>query len=271
MQSTNRRAHAGRDANAFALLPFPALHLASTEPPPRQRVARMLWVASITLALTLPAACDKAHAESTAFAPATNPNPYLPFVTEASRRFNIPASWISSVIRVESRGNPKAVSPKGAIGLMQIMPDTWAYLQSRYQLGADPFDPHDNVVGGTAYLRELYDRFGATGFLAAYNAGPAHFQDYLTGLLPLPNETKRYVATLGQMLPDLHFDDAAFAVTSVPRWQRAALFMTAPAPSPPTGTAPPGHAPNAASIAPASTLTPQSNGLFVPVRTTNQR
>jgi hypothetical protein len=270
MQQTNRRVHAGHDASTSALLPFPAIYLVQTKLWSRRCVARVLTIAGVALALVSPTACDKAHAEPTASAPVANANPYLPFVTEASRRFGIPASWISAVMHVESAGNPKAVSPKGAIGLMQIMPDTWTYLQSHYQLGADPFDPHDNIVGGTAYLRELYDRFGATGFLAAYNAGPAHFQDYLAGLRPLSDETRRYVAMLGQRLPDLRFDDGAFAVTSVPDWQRAALFMTTPPSVTPTGTAPSGRAPSTASMAPVSTLTPQSNVLFVGVRTTSQ-
>ena len=67
----------------------------------------------------------------------------------------------------------RAISPKGAIGLMQIMPDTWTGLRRRYGLGIDPFDPHDNILAGAAYLRELHDRYGVPGFLAAYNAGPA--------------------------------------------------------------------------------------------------
>ena len=75
-------------------------------------------------------------------------------------------------MQAESGGEMRAVSPKGAMGLMQIMPDTWAELRSRYGLGADPYDPHDNIMAGTAYLRELHDRFGERGFLAAYNAGP---------------------------------------------------------------------------------------------------
>ena len=75
-------------------------------------------------------------------------------------------------MRVESLGDPLALSPKGAMGLMQIMPDTWSELRSRYGLGADPYDPHDNIIAGAAYLRELHDRYGERGFLAAYNAGP---------------------------------------------------------------------------------------------------
>ena len=84
---------------------------------------------------------------------ATNPvNPYAGYIAEASRRFGIPESWIRAVMRVESRGQVKAVSLKGAIGLMQIMPDTWAGLQLRYRLGRDPRDPRDNILAGPSLL-----------------------------------------------------------------------------------------------------------------------
>ena len=59
---------------------------------------------------------------------------------------------------------------------MQIMPQTWAELRARYGLGTDPYDPHDNILAGAAYIRELHDRYGAPGFLAAYNAGPGRYE-----------------------------------------------------------------------------------------------
>jgi soluble lytic murein transglycosylase-like protein len=87
------------------------------------------------------------------------------FMEEASRRFAIPASWIRAVMQAESGGDPRALSAQGAMGLMQIMPGTWAELRVRYGLGADPYDPRDNITAGVAYLRELHDRFGAPGFV----------------------------------------------------------------------------------------------------------
>ena len=69
---------------------------------------------------------------------------------------------------------------------MQIMPETWNELRSRFHLGADPFDPHDNIIAGAAYLRELRDRFGERGSLAAYNAGPGRYEDHLQ-----PPETRQ--------------------------------------------------------------------------------
>ena len=88
-------------------------------------------------------------------------------------------------------------SSAGAMGLMQVMPETYDELQGRYSLGDDPFDPHDNILAGTAYLREMYDIYGSPGFLAAYNAGPRRLDDYLSNNRSLPDETRRYVAMIG--------------------------------------------------------------------------
>ena len=121
-------------------------------------------------------------------------------IAEASARFGVPARWIAEVMQVESRGDPRALSPKGAIGLMQIMPATYASLAARYGLGADPWNVRDNVMAGAAYLRELYDRYGPRGFLAAYNAGPGRWEDHLSGVRPLPSETVRYLSRLGSSI-----------------------------------------------------------------------
>ncbi|WP_024921628.1 MULTISPECIES: lytic transglycosylase domain-containing protein [unclassified Afipia] len=125
---------------------------------------------------------------------------YEPIVAEAAERFAIPSAWIRAVMDVESHGDARALSSKGAIGLMQVMPKTYDGLRIRYALGRDVYDPHDNIMAGAAYLREMYDRFGASGFLAAYNAGPERYQDYLTTARPLPLETRAYVAQLAVRL-----------------------------------------------------------------------
>jgi soluble lytic murein transglycosylase-like protein len=123
-------------------------------------------------------------------------HPFVAFVTEASRRFAVPEHWIRAVMRVESSAKPRSRSRKGAMGLMQIMPKTWAELRARHGLGVDPYDPHDNILAGAAYIRELSDRYGAPGFLAAYNAGPRRYERHLATGRPLPGETQVYVATL---------------------------------------------------------------------------
>ena len=83
----------------------------------------------------------------------------------------VPAHWIRAVMQLESIGDKGALSPKGAMGLMQIMPETYAELRLRYHLGADPYEPRNNILAGAAYLREMHDRFGPGGFLAAYKRG----------------------------------------------------------------------------------------------------
>lgn len=122
-------------------------------------------------------------------------DPLAEFIDEAARRFGVPVYWIRAVLEAESAGDMRAKSPKGAMGLMQIMPQTWAELRLRYQLGNDPYDPHDNILAGAAYLRELQDRYGSPGFLAAYNAGPGRYEEHLAGR-PLPIETLAYLDKL---------------------------------------------------------------------------
>lgn len=117
-------------------------------------------------------------------------------VAEASRRFGVPVPWILAVMRVESGGDAHAVSRAGAIGLMQVMPETYAELRRDLGLGSDPFAVRDNILAGVAYLRRMFDRYGSPGFLAAYNAGPGRWESHLAGTKPLPVETLRYVDRL---------------------------------------------------------------------------
>lgn len=123
-----------------------------------------------------------------------------PLVTEAAQRFGLPEDWIYAVMRTESAGRIRAVSSAGAMGLMQLMPGTWARQRTRFGLGSDPFDPRDNIMAGTSYLREMYDSYGASGFLAAYNAGPGRYEDWRDRGRPLPAETRNYVAKISSML-----------------------------------------------------------------------
>ena len=123
-------------------------------------------------------------------------------VHEASLRFKVPERWITAVMRVESGFDARATSPVGAMGLMQVMPKTYEGLRLRYGLGADPYQPRDNILAGAAYLREMYDRYGAAGFLAAYNAGPGRYEAFLINGRPLPLETRAYVAKITPRLGD---------------------------------------------------------------------
>lgn len=119
-------------------------------------------------------------------------------IGEASARFGIPEDWIRRVMKAESDGRTELagapiVSRAGAMGLMQLMPGTWLEMRAANGLGANPFDPRDNIIAGTAYLRAMYDRFGYPGLFAAYNAGPRRYADHLATGSSLPSETMNYL------------------------------------------------------------------------------
>lgn len=152
--------------------------------------------------------------------------PYASFVRDAAQRFGVPASWIGAVMLIESGGDVMALSSRGARGLMQVMPETWAGLRIRYDLGDNPYDPRDNILAGAAYLRELHERYGSPGFLAAYNAGPGRYDDHLATGRPLPHETQRYVATLAPLIGGRLDDDIVTARRRFVPWQEAPLFVT---------------------------------------------
>lgn len=123
---------------------------------------------------------------------------WQPYIAEASRTYVIPETWIRAVMRAESAGcthwqGRLITSSAGAMGLMQLMPATWAELRQRHGLGADPHDPRDNILAGTAYLRELVDAFGVPGAFAAYHAGPGRYAAHRRYGQPLPAQTRRYL------------------------------------------------------------------------------
>jgi hypothetical protein len=154
------------------------------------------------LTATQEAATYVARAKPSYAPPGPPGDPWGPYIAEASKRFDVPERWVREVMRVESGGSEYSgngvliTSPVGAMGLMQLMPETYDEVRARYSLGDDAFDPHNNILAGAAYMREMYDAFGSPGFLAAYNGGPARLQDYLTHNRPLPDETRRYVAMI---------------------------------------------------------------------------
>ncbi len=154
-------------------------------------------------------------------------HPYAGHVAKAARRFGIPEAWIWAVMRVESGGNFRAVSRAGAMGLMQIMPATWAGLRTRYGLGPDPFNVRDNIMAGAAYLREMHDRYGnASAMLAAYNAGPGRYDDFVSRRRPLPPETVGYLAQFAPITGGSGTVEVAVSVPPDPfAWRRAALFV----------------------------------------------
>ncbi len=165
-------------------------------------------------------------------------DPWGPYIQEAAAKYDVPQRWIREVMRQESggrlynRNGSLVTSGAGAMGLMQVMPGTYDELRSRYsELGNDPFDPHNNILAGTAYIREMYDIYGSPGFLAAYNAGPGRLDDYLTRSRTLPEETRRYVASIGPKLgydsPNRASPGEQYAANAVPLTIPAASFASA--------------------------------------------
>ncbi len=115
-------------------------------------------------------------------------SPVRNMIITAASRLKVDPALVEAIVAVESSFNPRAISPKGAIGLMQLMPQT----ASRYDV-SDPFDPQENLTGGTRYLRDLLSRFGGDlpQVLAAYNAGEAAVFKY-QGVPPY-RETREYI------------------------------------------------------------------------------
>lgn len=149
---------------------------------------------------------------------------------EAALRSRLSETVILRVMHVESRGRANAISPKGAMGCMQIMPATWRYLTGRHGLGNDPWNARFNMIGGALYLAEMARRFGFPGAYAAYNAGPERYARHVSGATSLPAETRAYMASLSgsASAPIARGGDARQAAT---RWQEAGLFLSAARPS----------------------------------------
>ncbi len=181
-------------------------------------------------ALSVCAGSGVAVAQSASVVRPVAVDPYAAHITEASQRFGIPEHWIRAVLRAESAGDVRAISSAGAMGLMQVMPDTWAGLRARHRLGRDTYQPRDNILAGTAYLREMWDRYGNVGaMLAAYNAGPGRYDEHRSTGRPLPAETRAYVAALAPILGGAAASEApSSAPPPPPDWRDAPLFIMRP-------------------------------------------
>ena len=138
--------------------------------------------------------------------------PYAEQISAASKAYGVDPELVASVIAVESNFNPRAISSKNALGLMQLRPETAARMAVR-----DVFDPKQNIDGGTRYLKELIDRYGQNLalVLAAYNAGPERVEQY-RGIPPFA-ETRDYVRRVTEKLRIKRISLAEASVTSSPR------------------------------------------------------
>jgi hypothetical protein len=152
------------------------------------------------------------------------------------------------------------------MGLMQIMPVTWTELRSRYRLGVDPYDPHDNISAGTVYIRELHDRYGAPGFLAAYNAGPERYERHLATGRALPHQTLAYVATLAPIIKGKQTDEKTVTVARSFVWTSSPFFAVRTASHSSRDRSSnglhPDRSPGDRAAVDLSVLVPQSNRLF---------
>jgi hypothetical protein len=183
-------------------MPLPCIGHRQTRAFGRHHAARriaFLLLSGLFLATTSAAAARAQNAPSVL---QTTGGPIAAHVTEAAERFSIPEHWIRAIMQTESAGDRSAISSAGAMGLMQVMPDTWTELRLRYGFGSDPFAQRDNILAGTAYLREMLDRYSNIG---------AMLGAYVAALVPLLG---------GEPLPH----NLANASPSVTDWRDAGLF-----------------------------------------------
>jgi soluble lytic murein transglycosylase-like protein len=212
-QSLQRKAHIGELADSVAWF-------RSLRPVPRVIVAVVpLMSAIVASTLVEPIACAQTAS------PSPSIDQFAKFIAVASVRFAVPAYWIRAVIQIESAGDAHSISPRGAMGLMQLMPATWVELSARHGLGLDPFDASDNISAGTAYLKEMHDRFGSAGFLAAYHAGPARYEQHLATGQPLPPETIAYVAAVTSLLTEEQGERISSRRRRTLSWRESPLFV----------------------------------------------
>lgn len=236
-------------------------------------------LSSIMVMLSACAVVSCATADATAESPFTasparlksaapSRDPWAAHIAEAAKRFAIPERWIRAVMAVESTGDRTARSPKGAMGLMQIMPKTWNELHARYGLGSDPWQPRANIMAGAAYLREMHDRYGSiAAMLAAYNAGPKRYDAHLANGRALPAETVDYVAKIAPMIGGKVPVMRLAGIASRASWSHGPIFVGRSAVHPDDGSTtsdlPSGGPSRAPVIVDLSALVPPSDGLFV--------
>jgi len=174
-----------------------------------------------------------------------------PIIGEASARFAVPEAWIGHVMRSESGGQTilagrPITSVAGAMGLMQLMPKTYADLRDQYGLGIDPYDPRDNILAGAAYLRQMYERYGYPLLFAAYNAGPKRVDGLLFHGQALPHVTQEYVRGIvpgaelslqdGSEFETTRTSENNSLIQSVKLAHKSALFFDIKTPSFPTAS-----------------------------------
>ena len=146
---------------------------------------------------------------------------WQPIIREAAHRFELPRAWLYAVILEESAGcatvnGRPIVSRAGAMGLMQLMPATWREYRARLRLGRNPYRARNNIFAGAAYLHELYDRYGVKGFLAAYQAGPGRYEEFIRDGRPLPRATLKYVVRVRRAIEQIEANSSPGRLPAAP-------------------------------------------------------
>ena len=211
--SLQRKSHIRELAGVIASLPL------------RRAIARAIVAVAQSMCLIAAATLIESSASAQTLPRHEPIDRFAKLIDEASNRFAVPVRWIRAVLTIESGGDEHSISPRVAMGLMQLKPGTWIELSARYGLGLDPFDARDNIMAGTAYLKEMRDRFGSAGFLAAYHAGPSRYERHLATGKPLPSETTAYVAAVTPLLDNEQGEHAAVDGRRALPWREAPLFV----------------------------------------------
>jgi hypothetical protein len=206
-------AYAGYRVTDVARQPAPVAAIVVAEPPPPPRATRAVGAPSSSRSTNLVATLRRRT-------PSETHSGIASLAQRAAVRYGIPESLVAAVIAVESEFNPHAISRRGALGLMQLMPRTAAVLGVR-----DAFDPRENVDAGARHLRDLLNRFADVPLaLAAYNAGAQAVIDH-GGVPPYP-ETRAFVARVMGRLARGVTPAAAVVAAATPRRIRVAARLT---------------------------------------------
>jgi soluble lytic murein transglycosylase-like protein len=184
------------------LAALPRSPATSTEPLAKRAAASLKTIMADKVEAQDPTA--KIFAQEAAMSPRALLHRWDPLIAEASKKTGVPEKWIRAIMNTESGGrtvleNGPITSNMGAMGLMQVMPGTYAEMRAQYNLGADAYDPRNNIMAGAGYLRWLKTKFGFPNMFPAYNAGPGTYQNHLGGAA-LPTETVNYAVRVANFL-----------------------------------------------------------------------
>jgi soluble lytic murein transglycosylase-like protein len=213
---------------AIAIFAFKYLGSFNRHPPARaaQTVARAVHDTAsrpkIARQKTIAAAGPSAFEKEQRMSSSQLTRRWNPFVVEAANRFDVPQAWIRAVMQIESGGrtmlgeNQPITSSAGAMGLMQLMPSTYEDMRRQHRLGSNPYDPHDNILAGAAYLCWLREKYPYPTLFAAYNDGPGNLEERLIRGGLLPAETRNYVSGITLSLKTggaiMHWKKARFTL-----------------------------------------------------------